>query len=196
MIANLEMLIKTAAVVRGRDMSERRGFYRIAVAFVLSLDSCHVPLPALADGAIETRTNQTRYAIRHAQEFRATHISNMVELPDLPTYPVNIQFQRGILFPNAGGGESYTLQFSVHEAPEDVLNWYGGALKSFGWTMQGSLATRRSIGALKNGNLCQVMVLVPSQAGFRSDVLLRYKVNRVGQIPIVPEGQQPTAHQG
>jgi hypothetical protein len=109
-------------------------------------------------------------------EFRGERLNKPVDLIDLPPYSgKNVEFVTGTLFPNVKGGPSATMQFSVHEDPKAVLEWYKSAFNENKWQMLDNMTGANGLAAMKSNNVCQVMTLGPTKKGAKCDLLLRYK---------------------
>lgn len=113
---------------------------------------------------------------RNEVEMKAEHMTQMVELPYIPTYPGQATFVTGTRFPNAKGGESLTLRLRAAEHPEQVKDWYEVALKQYGWQMERVGCNERTTSAVRGNTTCQIVVSHPSRPGYRCDIIIHYRV--------------------
>jgi hypothetical protein len=117
-------------------------------------------------------------------EFKSERLDKPVDLIDLPPYAgKDVEFVTGTLFANVKGGPSATMQFSVHEDPKTVLEWYKSVFNVNKWQMLDNMAGANGLAAMKSNNVCQVMTLGPTKKGAKCDLLLRYKFYKPMDFP-------------
>lgn len=117
-------------------------------------------------------------------ELKGKTLTKPIDLLDLPAYSgKNTQFVRGILFPAVKGGASVTMQFSVKETPQEVLNWYKNAFASNQWQMLDNTAGRAGLAAMKANNVCHISTMGPSKKGSGCDFVLLFKFYQPTQFP-------------
>ncbi len=124
-----------------------------------------------------TREKTSRKFLKNSNnpELKAQRLKAIVDTPNVPPYSGKTQFVMGTIFPNVKGGPSATMQFSVKDKPTTVLSWYKNALNENKWSMLDNMTGTVGLAAMKDHNICQVMVLAPTKPNCQCDVLLRYK---------------------
>jgi len=109
-------------------------------------------------------------------EFKSERVTKAMDLPDMPVYQgKKTKFVTGTIFRQVKGGASLTEQFSVSEPKLEVLQWYKDAFAANKWVVLDNMAGADGVAASKNNNICQILTIKPTNLGYKTDVLVRYK---------------------
>jgi len=101
----------------------------------------------------------------------SARMSKPVELPDIPEFSGKHQFLGGD-FSVMKTGNSYNMSFSANETKQQILQWYGDALRNNKW--QNIFQSDHNVGGKKNGNSCNIMVSDAHFAHARSLISISY----------------------
>ncbi len=137
---------------------------------------CTLPINCLAQTS--SKQPPKRVLLKNTQnpEFKSERLTKPVDMPFLPPYSgKNVEFVTGTVFPAVKGGPSVTMEFSVREKPQEVLDWYKAAFKEHKWKSLDDMTGANGLAAMNSHNICQIMTLGPSKKGAKCDFLLRYK---------------------
>lgn len=109
-------------------------------------------------------------------EYTVEHLTNDVELPDLPAYPNNKRkLISALSFPNVSGGPCYVFRYGANEDSKQILDWYCAALKNYNWKIE--RADRSVVIATnKTGSWCNVIVQT-AKNGERTRFEVQYRVS-------------------
>lgn len=108
-------------------------------------------------------------------EFATQSFTSPPSLPDFPQYTGQAVLLSGTIFPNAGGGASYTMVLAAKEDPQMIRSWYEEALKGLKWGQDKANSQGNKLSGWKNGNWCQVCIQPPSRPGDGANILINYR---------------------
>lgn len=97
-------------------------------------------------------------------------------MPYIPRYPNKQEIANVLSWPNAKRGPAWSVTSHVKEAPEEVINFYKGALKQNKWELLNGRNTDKMLSARRGKALFNVMVMQPVLKGYRSQVYMTYKI--------------------
>lgn len=159
---------------RGQSMFRNTGFLLQIVLTTLLLPStllCSLPANA------ETAT-RIAFAAGSRQSARVEQLKFAPTLAFVPTYTGrNFINKEAVRYTGLPTGECYNLTYVMREDSAMVLNWYHGALRQSGWTIDETARSKFSLSATHAQGLCCLLFVRPAQdPGFATELTLRFSI--------------------
>jgi hypothetical protein len=106
-------------------------------------------------------------------------LKDKVRIDDLPEYPGRTKFLGGRALPNQIGGQSYDMDISVTETPEQVMGWYKQALANYQWKTT-SEGDRFVTAVSRRGDRCSISAGPDSRLnGGRAKIHFMYQRTKI-----------------
>ncbi len=165
-------------------MENRKLDQRFAFCVAWTLTACIVPSYLSVAG--QAPPDLSKIA-KPTGILKSADVAKEPDLPHLPKYSGKYcKFLGGASSEGITRGTSYHLRYETAETPQQVIDWYEGALKTYGYRITYKKPTRLTAFHPENGSAVLLLIAGAAQPGFDPQYQCHFTINYSEQPPEQP----------